>query len=144
MVSRVRGGVVLAVAFISCALQASDAIPYSAATAPVAATHAAAGRAALAGALARLYTHHPAQLVDVIEDAAGTIPGSPSVTLLLSIAYAETSGDVLDVSEAGAVGLAQATPVAYRQERLDGRLFVTKDYLTGSRAYILKKPLHDA
>jgi hypothetical protein len=51
---------------------------------------------------------------------------------------------ILDVSEAGAVGLAQATPVAYRQEGLDGKLFVTRDYLVGSRAYIMKKPLGDA
>src|SRR5207237_1384221 len=106
--------------------------------------HDAAGRVALAEELGRLYTHYPTELVNLIEGTAAKTPGSPSVTLLLSIAYAETSGDVLDVSEAGAVGLAQATPVAYRQERIDGKLFVTKDYLTGARAYIMKKPLHDA
>jgi hypothetical protein len=144
MSPKVRGGAFVAFVLLTGALRAADAISYGPAQAPVAMTHAAAGRAALAAALGRLYTHHPAQLVDVIENAAGTIPGSPSVTLLLSVAYAETSGDVLDVSEAGAVGLAQATPIAYRQERQDGRLFVTKDYLTGARAYILKKPLHDA
>jgi hypothetical protein len=99
---------------------------------------------ALAEELARFYTRYPSQLVNLMEATAGAIPGSPSVTLLLSIAYAETTGDVLDVSEAGAVGLAQATPVAYRQERLDGRLFVTNDYLSGARSYIMKKPLHDA
>ncbi len=99
---------------------------------------------ALAEELGRLYTHFPSELVNLMEATAGNIPGSPSVTLLLSIAYAETTGDVLDVSEAGAVGLAQATPIAYRQERVDGKLFVTKDYLTGARAYIMKKPLHDA
>jgi hypothetical protein len=66
------------------------------------------------------------------------------VTLLLAIAHAETNGKILDVSEAGAVGLAQATPVAYHQEGLDGKLFVTKDYLIGARAYIMKKPLGDA
>src|SRR5436190_20885215 len=99
MRSKLRGGVVVALALFAFGLRANDAVPYSAATAqPVAVTHAAAERAALAGALARLYTHHPAQLVDVIENAAGTTPGSPSVTLLLSIAYAETSGDVPDVS----------------------------------------------
>lgn len=148
MIARVRGGAVVAVALCAVlmpyAVRAEDAIPFGPPTPPVAVTHAPAGRAALAGTLSRLYTHHASRLVDLIEDTAGSIPGSPSVTFLLSIAYAETSGDVLDVSEAGAVGLAQATPIAYRQERLDGRLFVTKDYLTGSRAYILKKPLHDA
>src|SRR5205085_65877 len=40
--------------------------------------------------------------------------------------------------------LAQATPVAIRQEDLAGKMFVTPDYLTGSRAYIMKKPLGDA
>lgn len=111
---------------------------------PPAATHGRAGRVALAEELGRLYTHFPSELVNLMEATAGKIPGSPSITLLLSIAYAETTGDVLDVSEAGAVGLAQATPIAYRQERVDGKLFVTKDYLTGARAYIMKKPLHDA
>jgi len=109
-----------------------------------AATHDPAGRIALAEELGRHYTHFPSELVNLVEATAGKTPGSPPVTLLLSIAYAETTGDVLDVSEAGAVGLAQATPVAYRQERLDGKLFVTKDYLTGARPYIMKKPLHDA
>ena len=66
------------------------------------------------------------------------------LTLLLAIAYAETNGKILDVSEAGAVGLAQATPVACRQERCDGKLFVTAEYLTGARNYIMKKPLGDA
>jgi hypothetical protein len=80
----------------------------------------------------------------VIDDAARSTPNAPSVTMLLAIAHAETNGKILDVSEAGAVGLAQATPVAYRQEALEGKLFVTKDYLIGSRAYIMKKPLGDA
>jgi hypothetical protein len=106
--------------------------------------HSPAGRIALAEELGRLYTRYPSQLVNLMEATAGNTPGSPPITLLLAIAYAETTGDVLDVSEAGAVGLAQATPVAYRQERVDGKLFVTKDYLTGARAYIMKKPLHDA
>src|SRR5947209_18333969 len=66
--------------------------------------------------------------------------------MLLAIAHAETNGHILDVSEAGAVGLAQATPVAIRQENMfdDGKMFVTADYLVGSRAYIMKKPLGDA
>src|SRR5437763_14869304 len=91
-------------------------------------------------------TKMPYQLVNVIDDASRNAPVSPSVTLLLAIAHAETNGKILDVSEAGAVGLAQATPVAIRQENMfdHGRMFVTSDYLTGSRAYIKKKPLRDA
>lgn len=101
---------------------------------------------ALAAELAKMWTTNSNQLVDVIDDAARNAPVSPSVTLLLAIAHAETNGKILDVSEAGAVGLAQATPVAIRQENMfdDGRMFVTADYLTGSRAYIMKKPLGDA
>jgi hypothetical protein len=148
MVPSVRGGaVVLLVALAATASAfAGDVIPspYGPPSPPPALTHASAGRIALAEELGRLSTHYPTLLVDLIENTAGSRPSSPPVTLLLAIAYAETSGDVLDVSEAGAVGLAQATPIAYRQERTDGRLFVTKDYLAGARAYIMKKPLHDA
>ncbi len=99
---------------------------------------------ALAREMADMWTRNPEELVVAIDDAARSMPSSPSVTLLLAIAHAETNGKILDVSEAGAVGLAQATPVAYRQEGFDGKLFVTKDYLIGSRAYIMKKPLGDA
>ncbi len=99
---------------------------------------------ALAHEMADMWTRNPEELVVVIDDAARSVPSAPSVTLLLAIAHAETNGKILDVSEAGAVGLAQATPVAYRQENLDGKLFVTADYLIGSRAYIMKKPLGDA
>lgn len=99
---------------------------------------------ALAHEMADMWTRNPEELVVVIDDAARSMPSAPSVTLLLAIAHAETNGKILDVSEAGAVGLAQATPVAYRQEGFDGKLFVTKDYLVGSRAYIMKKPLGDA
>lgn len=99
---------------------------------------------ALAREMADMWTRNPEELVVVIDDAARSMPSAPSVTLLLAIAHAETNGKILDVSEAGAVGLAQATPVAYRQENLDGKLFVTRDYLIGSRAYIMKKPLGDA
>lgn len=99
---------------------------------------------ALAHEMADMWTRNPEELVVVIDDAARSMPSAPSVTLLLAIAHAETNGKILDVSEAGAVGLAQATPVAYRQEGLEGKLFVTKDYLIGSRAYIMKKPLGDA
>ena len=99
---------------------------------------------ALAREMADMWTRDPEELVVAIDDAARSTPTAPSVTLLLAIAHAETNGMILDVSEAGAVGLAQATPVAYRQEGLDGKVFVTSDYLTGSRAYIMKKPLGDA
>ena len=99
---------------------------------------------ALAREMADMWTRNPEELVVVIDDAQRSVPSAPSVTLLLAIAHAETNGKILDVSEAGAVGLAQATPVAYRQEHLGGKLFVTKDYLVGSRAYIMKKPLGDA
>ena len=98
----------------------------------------------LAREMADMWTRNPEELVVVIDDAARSMPSAPSVTLLLAIAHAETNGKILDVSEAGAVGLAQATPVAYHQEKLDGKLFVTRDYLIGSRAYIMKKPLGDA
>jgi hypothetical protein len=99
---------------------------------------------ALAHEMADMWTRDPEELVVAIDDAARSTPSAPSVTLLLAIAHAETNGMILDVSEAGAVGLAQATPVAYRQEGFDGKLFVTSDYLIGSRAYIMKKPLGDA
>ena len=99
---------------------------------------------ALAREMAEMWTRNPEELVVVIDDAARSMPSAPSVTMLLAIAHAETNGMILDVSEAGAVGLAQATPVAYRQENLGGKLYVTRDYLIGSRAYIMKKPLGDA
>jgi len=99
---------------------------------------------ALAAELATMWTSNAEELVDVIDDASRRATVSPSVTLLLAIAHAETSGDILDVSEAGAVGLAQATPIACLQERCQGKLFVTGDYLIGARAYIMKKPLGDA
>ena len=99
---------------------------------------------ALARELSTMWTRNPDQLVHVIDDASRAAPVTPSVTLLLAIAHAETNGKILDVSEAGAVGLAQATPIACRQEQIDGKLFVTADYTLGARAYILKKPLGDA
>src|SRR5437762_8951508 len=101
---------------------------------------------ALATELSKMWTSNPGELVNVIDTAARNAPVTPSVTLLLAIAHAETNGKILDVSEAGAVGLAQATPIAIRQENMfdDGKMFVTADYLVGSRAYIMKKPLGDA
>ena len=65
---------------------------------------------ALARELSTMWTRNPDELVHVIDDASRAAPVSPSVTLLLAIAHAETNGKILDVSEAGAVGLAQATP----------------------------------
>ncbi len=99
---------------------------------------------ALASELSKMWTRNPDELVTVIDDAARNAPTSPSVTLLLAIAHAETNGQILDVSEAGAVGLAQATPIAIRQEDFSGTMFVTADYVIGARAYIMKKPLGDA
>jgi len=99
---------------------------------------------ALASELSKMWTSNSIELVSVVDDAARNAPQSPSVTLLLAIAHAETNGKILDVSEAGAVGLAQATPIAIKQEDFSGPMFVTADYLTGARAYIMKKPLGDA
>src|SRR5258708_26389320 len=134
---RLRGGVVVLSVYL-CALgafaqDASYALPLP----PPAPTHSRAGRMALAEELRRFYTRYPSQLVNLMEATAAAIPGSPSVTLLLSIAYAETTGDVLDVSEAGAVGLAQATPIAYPQERIDGHLFVTRHNPSGAPSYTI-------
>ena len=98
----------------------------------------------LAEELSRHWTRDPRLLVSVIEEAVRENPGSPEITFLLAVAHAETNGKVLIVSEAGAVGLAQATPSAYLREGGTGKLFVTPDYLLGSLAYILKKPLGDA
>ncbi|HEX7191548.1 MAG TPA: hypothetical protein VF381_08235, partial [Thermoanaerobaculia bacterium] len=101
---------------------------------------------ALASELRKMWTTDPEQLVNVIDSASMRAPVSPSVSMLLAIAHAETNGHILDVSEAGAVGLAQATPIAIRQENMfdGGKMFVTADYLVGSCAYIMKKPLGDA
>lgn len=98
----------------------------------------------LAHELSRMWTRSPERLVRVIDRASRAVDQSPPVTLLLAIAHAETNGKILDVSEAGAVGLAQATPVAYHQEKFSGKLFVTDDYVNGARAYMVKKPLGDA
>jgi hypothetical protein len=82
--------------------------------------------------------------VEVIADLAEDQPLPVPATYLLSIAWSETRGKILAVSPAGAAGLAQATPAAYLSEGFDGKLFVTNDYLMGTRAYIMKKPLGDA
>ena len=103
-----------------------------------------AERARLATEMARWKTRHPRQLVEVIADLAEKQPLPLPPTFLLSIAWSETRGKVLAISPAGAAGLAQATPSAYLSEGLDGKIFVTTDYLTGTRAFIMKKPLGDA
>src|SRR6478609_3380723 len=88
----------------------------------------------LAAELRKMWTTDSDQLVNVIDNASMSAPVSPSVSMLLAIAHAETNGHILDVSEAGAVGLAQATPIAIRQENMfdGGKMFVTSDYLIGS------------
>lgn len=102
-----------------------------------------AQRASLAAELNRWVTRHPRMLVDTIAELAETQPLPLPPTYLLSIAWAETRGKVLAVSPAGAAGLAQATPAAYLLEGFDGKLYVTNQYLIGTRAYIMKKPLGD-
>lgn len=98
----------------------------------------------LSAEMERMWTQEPERLVRVIERASRSATTSPPVTLLLAIAHAETHGKILEVSEAAAVGLAQATPVAYLLEGYQGKLFLTDDYLRGVSAYIVKKPLADA
>lgn len=98
----------------------------------------------LAQELSRQWTRDARELVAVLEQAADEDPNSPPLTFLLAVAHAETNGKILLVSAAGAVGLAQATPTAYLREGGRGKLFVTPDYVAGSLAYILKKPLGDA
>ena len=103
-----------------------------------------AERARLAAEMKKWVTRHPRQLVEVIADLAERQPLPVPATYLLSIAWSETRGKILAVSPAGAAGLAQATPSAYLSEGFDGKLYVTADYLMGTRAYIVKKPLGDA
>lgn len=98
----------------------------------------------LAAELSSWVTRHPRQLVDTIAELAESQPLPLPPTYLLSIAWAETRGKILAVSPAGAAGLAQATPAAYLLEGFDGKLYVTNQYLIGTRAYIMKKPLGDA
>jgi hypothetical protein len=101
-------------------------------------------RALLAQELSKMWVRDPRALVEVIHQAFVRNEQAPSLSLLLAIAHAETNGRILIVSEAGAVGLAQATPSAYLSEGYSGKLFVTRDYVEGSHAYIMKKPLSDA
>lgn len=101
-------------------------------------------RARLAAEMARWQTRNPRQLVEVIANLAEKRPLPLPPTFLMSIAWSETRGKILAISPAGAAGLAQATPAAYLSEGLEGKVFVTTDYLTGTRAFIMKKPLGDA
>lgn len=91
----------------------------------------------------RLWIRDPDLLLETI-NAARVHPGDPPLSFLLAIAHAETNGRPLLTSEAGAVGLAQATPSAFLIEEQEGPMFVTRDYVEGMRAYVLKKPLGDA
>lgn len=114
--------------------------PASAETASI----SAGERARLAAEMKRWATRHPRQLVDTIAELAEKQALPLPATYLLSIAWSETRGKILAVSPAGAAGLAQATPSAYLSERFGGKLYVSADYLMGTRAYIVKKPLGDA
>lgn len=105
--------------------------------------HRAREKSVLAAELQRLWTRDADRLVEVVDDAFESSGDVPPLTLLLAIAHAETNGMILDVSEAGAVGLAQATPTAYLSEGFSGKLYVTRDYIEGTKAYLLKKPLRD-
>lgn len=98
-------------------------------------------KAAMARELARLKTRNSAELVKVIADE---VVETRAASLLLSIAHTETHGKVLAVSPAGAAGLAQATPAAFLLERQEGPLYIDNQYLIGTRAFIMKKPLGDA
>jgi hypothetical protein len=101
-------------------------------------------KASMAAELDRLQTRHASELVRVIASVTQAAPSPVPPSFLLSIAFAETRGKVLAVSPAGAAGLAQATPAAILMEGVEGPLYVTTDYLVGTRAYIMKKPLGDA
>lgn len=96
----------------------------------------------LAAELSSMWTRDPERLVGAIRGARHDDHPLP-LTFLLAVAHAETNGRILLVSEAGAVGLAQTTPIAYLEENMEGRLYVTREYAEGARAYFLKKPLWD-
>lgn len=96
----------------------------------------------LAAELSSMWTRDAGRLVAAIRGARQDDHPLP-LTFLLAIAHAETNGRILLVSEAGAVGLAQTTPIAYLAEEMTGPLYVTSEYADGARAYFLKKPLWD-
>ncbi|HUO83634.1 MAG TPA: hypothetical protein VM534_00835, partial [Thermoanaerobaculia bacterium] len=98
---------------------------------------------ALASELTSMWTRDAGALVSAIRAAADESSPFP-LTFVLAIAHTETHGKILTISEAGAVGLAQATPIAYLAEGMTGPLYATEDYARGARAYFLKKPLYDA
>jgi hypothetical protein len=89
-------------------------------------------------------TRDARELVTLLSMATQEMPTPFPVTYLLSIVYAETHGKILAVSPAGAAGLAQAMPASYIAEGFEGKVFITNDYLIGTRAYVMKKPLGDA
>lgn len=91
----------------------------------------------------RLWIRDPELLLETLENARSKHE-QPPLAFLLAIAHAETNGRPLLASEAGAVGLAQATPTAFLIEEQDGPLFVTRSYVDGMRAYVMKKPIGDA
>ena len=68
---------------------------------------------ALASELSKMWTRNPEELVTVIDNASRRATLSPSVTLLLAIAHAETNGKILPhVPRATAAGGAGPGPVA--------------------------------
>ena len=77
-------------------------------------------RAILSAVLSDMWTRDADQLVGVLQKAQSETPDAPSLTFLLAIAHAETNGLILDISDAGAVGLAQATPVSFLSEHFQG------------------------
>lgn len=102
------------------------------------------GEAALARRLSGMWTRDSAALVRLVSDARELEGSGLATELILAVAHAETNGRPWLVSEAGAVGLAQATPAAWIDEGFGGKLFITETYLEGTRAYLQKKPLYDA
>jgi len=88
-----------------------------------------------------LRTRDARQLVWVMQNSRSAYD---RLTLHLAIAHAETRGRILAVSESGAAGLAQATPIAILGEGVEGPLLMSEDYIRGAEAYFLKKPLGDA
>ena len=91
----------------------------------------------------RLWIRDPELLLETLESARVDAE-QPPLAFLLAIAHAETNGRPLLASEAGAVGLAQATPTAFLIEEQKGPLYVTAAYADGMRAYVMKKPIGDA
>ncbi|HXI11704.1 MAG TPA: hypothetical protein VNM92_03565 [Thermoanaerobaculia bacterium] len=141
---RVARWALLVVVLTTPATRAQPSDPDTRPTSVDAASESSRLRATLSRELAKLWTRDPELLVSTIGHANETSGSKVALSFLLAIAHAETNGKVLIVSEAGAVGLAQATPTAYLREGFTGKLFVDHDYVNAARAYIMKKPLGDA